>query len=131
MSLAQSRPVTFVLTADRKTCEAWYAEKLELKPTHDDGFAAVYDLAGATLRITEIPGFVAGAHPVLGWRVPESCWANDLQAVQSRDMVSRRLRGLSSCSARSPRSTALWLRQPESCHWPPGRPIGWERRWTP
>jgi catechol 2,3-dioxygenase-like lactoylglutathione lyase family enzyme len=85
MSLAQSRPVTFVLTADRKTCEAWYAEKLELKPTHDDGFAAVYDLAGATLRITEIPGFVAGAHPVLGWMVPDI--AETVKGLTARGVV--------------------------------------------
>jgi len=32
---------------------------------------------------------------VLGWRVPESCWANDLQPVPCRDLVSRWLRRLS------------------------------------
>jgi len=71
MSLTQARPVTFIITADRKASEAWYADRLGLKPAHDDGFAAVYDLAGAVLRITQVPGFVAGAHPVLGWMVSD------------------------------------------------------------
>lgn len=36
-----------------------------------DGFAALFDLAGTTLRLTEVPGYSAPRHPVLGWEVPD------------------------------------------------------------
>lgn len=71
MSLSTAKPVTFIITRDRKTAEAFYGDKLGLPMALDDGFAAVYDLAGAVLRITEVPDFIAGAHPVLGWEVPD------------------------------------------------------------
>lgn len=70
-SLAHARPVTFILTNDRPAAEAFYTNVLGLGPPHDDGFAAVYALAGATLRITHVPDFKAGAHPVLGWMVDD------------------------------------------------------------
>ena len=68
-SLAYARPVTFILARDRVAAEAFYTDVMGLGPPHDDGFAAVYTLTGATLRITHIPDFEAGAHPVLGWQV--------------------------------------------------------------
>lgn len=61
--------VTFVLTADRKRADAFYTGTLGLPVPVDDGFASVFDLGGATLRITHIPGHVGGDHPVLGWNV--------------------------------------------------------------
>ena len=70
-SLAYARPVTFILTRDRVAAEAFYTDVMGLGPPHDDGFAAVYTLTGATLRITHIPDFEAGAHPVLGWQVDD------------------------------------------------------------
>lgn len=69
MSLSSAKPVTFIITRDRKAAEAFYGGQLGLPMAFDDGFAAVYTLDGAVLRITEVPDFVAGAHPVLGWEV--------------------------------------------------------------
>jgi hypothetical protein len=37
----------------------------------DDGFAAVFDLNGASLRITHVPDHAAAPHPVLGWQVAD------------------------------------------------------------
>ncbi len=71
MSLSTAKPVTFIITRDRKAAEAFYGGKLGLSLAFDDGFAAVYHLFGAVLRITEVPDFVAGAHPVLGWEVSD------------------------------------------------------------
>ena len=67
--IADARPITFILTRDRAASEAFYANVLGFGPAHDDGFAAVFDLAHATLRITHIPAYEAGPHPVLGWQV--------------------------------------------------------------
>lgn len=71
MPLAAARPVAMIATADRKRAEPFYAETLGLRRTGDDGFAALFDLAGVTLRLTEVPGYAAPLHPVLGWEVPD------------------------------------------------------------
>ena len=42
-----------------------------LRRKGDDGFAALFDLAGVTLRLTEVPGYTAPPTPVLGWEVPD------------------------------------------------------------
>lgn len=70
-SLAAATPVTFVITTDAARSRRFYAETLALPLGTQDDFAVVYDLAGTILRVTEVPGFTAGPHPVLGWRVPD------------------------------------------------------------
>lgn len=78
-SLANARPVTFILTRDRSAAESFYTRILGLDSPYDDGFAAVFNLAGATLRITHVPDFTPGAHPVLGWQVDDiSATVDDL-----------------------------------------------------
>ncbi len=37
----------------------------------EEAFAAVFDLAGVELRVTEVPDHKPGEHPVLGWDVPD------------------------------------------------------------
>jgi catechol 2,3-dioxygenase-like lactoylglutathione lyase family enzyme len=71
MPLADARPVAMITTADRKAAEPFYAETLGLERKGDDGFAALFDLAGVTLRLTEVPGYAAPPHPVLGWEVAD------------------------------------------------------------
>lgn len=71
MPLADARPVAMIITRDRKAAEPFYAEVLGLRRKGDDGFAALFDLAGVTLRLTEVPGHTAQPHPVLGWDVPD------------------------------------------------------------
>jgi catechol 2,3-dioxygenase-like lactoylglutathione lyase family enzyme len=71
MPLADARPVAMVATADRKTAETFYADTLGLTRKGDDGFAALFDLAGVTLRLTEVPGYTAPLTPVLGWEVAD------------------------------------------------------------
>jgi catechol 2,3-dioxygenase-like lactoylglutathione lyase family enzyme len=71
MPLADARPVAMITTGDRKVAESFYAETLGLRRKGDDGFAALFDLAGVTLRLTEVPGYAAPPHPVLGWEVPD------------------------------------------------------------
>lgn len=71
MPLADATPITFVITRDRKTSEAFYGETLGLRRLPGDPFAAVFDLAGVPLRLTEVPGHTPSPHPVLGWRVAD------------------------------------------------------------
>lgn len=69
--LATAKVVTFVLTRDREACKAWYTGTLGLPLVVDDPFASVLDMNGTILRITQIDGYQAGPHPVLGWEVPD------------------------------------------------------------
>ncbi len=71
MTLEAQTPITFIITNDRKIAEPFYRDVLGLPFVTDDGFAAVFDLAGVPLRITEVPGHTPSAHPVLGWQVED------------------------------------------------------------
>ena len=71
MTLADSPSIAFVNTRDRKASEAFYGDTLGLRRLPGDPFAAVFDLAGVKLRITEVPDFAPSAHPVLGWQVED------------------------------------------------------------
>ncbi|MBC7521487.1 MAG: VOC family protein [Sandarakinorhabdus sp.] len=59
------------MTTDPAASCAFYQVTLALPLGPQDDFATVYDLAGATLRVTHIPGFVAAPHPALGWHVAD------------------------------------------------------------
>lgn len=69
MPLADAPPIAFIVTRDRKTAEAFYGETLGLRRLPGDAFAALFDLAGVTLRLTEVPKVQPAPHPVLGWQV--------------------------------------------------------------
>lgn len=69
--LASARVVTFVLTRDREASTAFYTATLGLPLVADDPFASVLDMNGTILRITQIDGYEAPPHPVLGWQVPD------------------------------------------------------------
>jgi catechol 2,3-dioxygenase-like lactoylglutathione lyase family enzyme len=71
MPLADARPVAMIVTRDRKLAEPFYRDTLGLRSLGDDGFAALFDLAGVPLRLTEVPSHTAAPHPVLGWEVPD------------------------------------------------------------
>jgi catechol 2,3-dioxygenase-like lactoylglutathione lyase family enzyme len=71
MPLANAGPVVFIVTRNRKVSEPFFATTLGLRRLPGDDFAAVFDLAGVPLRLTEVPDHVASAHPVLGWQVAD------------------------------------------------------------
>ncbi len=71
MTLAAAKAITFVLTPDHERASAWYRDVLGLRLVSTDDFAAVFDLAGTTLRLTTVQDWTAGAHTVLGWAVPD------------------------------------------------------------
>jgi catechol 2,3-dioxygenase-like lactoylglutathione lyase family enzyme len=71
LALASATPVTFILTTDPAASRTFYADILGLPLGPQDDFATVYDLGHCILRVTKIPGFAAGPHPVLGWKVDD------------------------------------------------------------
>lgn len=71
MPLADARPIAMITVRDRAAAEAFYGETLGLRRLPEDHFAAVFDLAGTQLRLTEVPDHAATPHPVLGWQVED------------------------------------------------------------
>jgi catechol 2,3-dioxygenase-like lactoylglutathione lyase family enzyme len=71
MPLATAKPIAMITTKDRKASESFYGDTLGLARKGDDGFAALFDLGGVTLRLTEVPSYAATGHPVLGWQVED------------------------------------------------------------
>ena len=87
MPLADSPPVAMIVTSDRKVSEPFYAETLGLRRLPGDDFAAVFALAGGTLRLTEVPGHSASPHPVLGWQVGDIAATVDALAAKGVRMT--------------------------------------------
>jgi catechol 2,3-dioxygenase-like lactoylglutathione lyase family enzyme len=72
MSLsAAAKAMTFIITRDRGQAKAFYGGVLGFALTHEDDFAAVFDLNGTMLRVSTVPTHEAQAYTVLGWEVPD------------------------------------------------------------
>jgi catechol 2,3-dioxygenase-like lactoylglutathione lyase family enzyme len=70
-TLSNAPAVAFIQTRDQAKARAFYEKTLGLRFISDDGFAAVFDLNGAQLRITQLPDWTPGPHPALGWSVSD------------------------------------------------------------
>ncbi len=62
------RVVTFLLTAKPDAATAFFRDVLGLTYVKDDGFALVFDLGGAMLRIAKVKEFTPAQSTVLGWQ---------------------------------------------------------------
>ncbi len=70
--LANSAPVSFILTANRTAAKPFYAGALGLPIVHEDDFAVTFALgSGTTMRLTDLPGHSGQGHTVLGWTVDD------------------------------------------------------------
>ena len=63
--------IAFICTFDRERSKAFYGGTRGFTMTHEDDSAAVFDLNGTMLRISEAPGFKPAEHTVLGWEVTD------------------------------------------------------------
>ena len=61
--------VTFLLTTKPEAATAFYRDTMGCGYMRDDGFALVFDLGGAMLRIAKVPEFTPAQNTVLGWEV--------------------------------------------------------------
>jgi catechol 2,3-dioxygenase-like lactoylglutathione lyase family enzyme len=68
---ADAKVMTFIVTRDRVAAKAFYGDTLGFRLTHEDDFAAVFNLNGTMLRVSTAPDHVAQPHTVLGWDVPD------------------------------------------------------------
>ncbi len=65
------RVVTFLITCNPEAALAFYRDTLGLRFLRDDGFALVFEMDGAMLRIGKVSGFTPAQNTVLGWETEE------------------------------------------------------------
>lgn len=72
MSLSGSTPVAFVSVTSREEGHAFYEGVLGIPHQSSDNFGDFHRFPnGSLLRLTPMPDFKAGPHPVLGWDVAD------------------------------------------------------------
>lgn len=57
--------------ADRARGVAFYRDTLGMTHTSADDFGDAFEFGGGIMRLTAIPDWEAGAHPVIGWEVAD------------------------------------------------------------
>ena len=85
-------PVAFLYVTDRERALKFYGEALGVALSRADRFGDYLDLGGALLRMTVMPDHKAGAHPVLGWNVPDIAAA--ARALAGRGVALIRYEGM-------------------------------------
>ncbi len=70
-TLAVASAVMMVHTANRAAAVPFYRDVLGLPLLSQDDYAAVFDLNGATLRLSDVEGWRPHPHTVLGFTVPD------------------------------------------------------------
>ena len=84
-NLLSATPVSFVNVGDRQRAMAFYCDTLGLSLRSSDDFGDFLDLGGALIRMTVLPDYKAGAHPVLGWNVDDI--TASVEALRDRGVV--------------------------------------------
>src|SRR5215472_10740091 len=69
--LEAAKPAIVVCTRDRARSAAFYRDTLGLTLAYEDNLAAVFSIAGVTLRVSTVPDFTASEHTILGFNVPD------------------------------------------------------------
>lgn len=66
---SEVNPVAFIAVKDRARAKAFYCDLLGLSVIHEDNFALVLKVGGASLRIAEVADFKPQPFTVLGWQL--------------------------------------------------------------
>lgn len=69
--MVSGTPVAFINVADRARGLAYYTGTLDLKVRSSDPFGDFIEVDGALIRLTALPDYKAGQHPVFGWNVDD------------------------------------------------------------
>ncbi len=71
MGLKSTEPVSFLYTTDRDRALRFYCDQLGLTLRSSDPFGDFIAMDNAVIRLTPMPDFGAGQHPVFGWNVSD------------------------------------------------------------
>lgn len=66
-----AKPAIVICTRDRARGTVFYRDTLGLTVAHEDSFAAVFNIAGITLRVSIVADFTPHEHTILGFSVPD------------------------------------------------------------
>src|SRR5579863_1124721 len=69
--LESAKPAIIICTKDRARATAFYRDTLGLTLAYEDNFATVFNVVGATLRVSTVPDFTPHEHTILGFHVPD------------------------------------------------------------
>jgi catechol 2,3-dioxygenase-like lactoylglutathione lyase family enzyme len=69
--LEAARPAIIICTRDRARSTAFYRDTLGLTAAYEDGFAAVFNIGGVTLRVSTVADFTPHEHTILGFQVED------------------------------------------------------------
>ena len=64
-------PIAFVYVAERDRALAFYRDVLGATVQDSDDYGDFLAVKGALVRLTVLPDFTPGPHPVLGWEVKD------------------------------------------------------------
>ena len=64
-------PVAFINVADRERGLGFYTDTLGLKLRSSDPFGDFLEVEGALIRLTALPDYKPGPHPLFGWNVAD------------------------------------------------------------
>jgi catechol 2,3-dioxygenase-like lactoylglutathione lyase family enzyme len=84
-NMLSATPVSFINVGDRRRAMAFYCDTLGLPLRSSDDFGDFLDLGGGLMRMTVLPDYKAGAHPVLGWNVDDI--TASVEALRDRGVV--------------------------------------------
>ena len=80
--LAGARPAIIICTRDRARSEPFYRDILGLRRVGDDKFAVIFDVDGASLRLSAVADWKPQEHTIFGFTV------DDIDSV-ARALVER------------------------------------------
>jgi catechol 2,3-dioxygenase-like lactoylglutathione lyase family enzyme len=86
--LTTAVPAIIICTRDRARSTAFYRDVLGLALAYEDDHAAVFSTGGVTLRVSEVPDFIAHEHTILGFRV--DAVADTVRALTERGVQFNR-----------------------------------------
>lgn len=69
--LADARPVVMICTKDRAAALPFYRDTLGLRLVSEDPFAAVFEIAGATMRLSDVADWKPHPHTIFGFTVDD------------------------------------------------------------
>lgn len=89
---AAAKPMAFIITRDRARAKSFYGEVLGFPLTHEDTFAAVFDIHGVSMRVTTVSDFTPHGHTVLGWEVADI--VANVEALKAKGIICNIYGGL-------------------------------------
>lgn len=86
--IGKAKLLSLIGTARAEEAKVFYRDTLGLKFVVDDPFAIVFDMDGADLRVSKVPGFMPSAFAVLGFEVKDI--NAEIDAIVSRGVKMER-----------------------------------------